>query len=49
MLDREETAGARIAVIGESIVAIGESIVAIGESMDALTLQLREPCPETDA
>lgn len=42
MLDRQETAGA-------SIAAIGESIVEIGEAMDALTLQLREPCPETDA
>jgi len=42
MLDREETAGA-------SIAAIGESIVEIGEAMDALTLQLREPCPESDA
>lgn len=40
--DSEETAGAGIS-------AIGESIAEIGESMDALTLQLREPCPETDA
>lgn len=38
-LERQDTIGASIAVIGEAI-------TAVGDSMDALTLALREPCPE---
>jgi hypothetical protein len=37
----EQTLGAKVAVIGESV-------VEIGESMDALGLQLRERCPDTE-
>ena len=32
--------------IGTGLVEIGESIVGIGTSLDALSLALREPCPE---
>ena len=37
----DQTLGAKVAVIGESI-------VEIGESMDALGLQLRERCPDSE-
>lgn len=32
--------------VGAGLVQVGESIVGIGTSLDALTLALREPCPE---
>ena len=37
----DQTLGAQVAIIGESI-------VEIGESMDALGLQLRERCPDSE-
>jgi hypothetical protein len=32
--------------VGTGLVQLGESIVEIGTSLDALSLALREPCPE---
>lgn len=32
--------------VGTGLVQVGESIVSIGTSLDALSLALREPCPE---
>jgi hypothetical protein len=32
--------------VGTGLVQVGESIVGIGTSLDALSLALREPCPE---
>jgi hypothetical protein len=32
--------------VGAGLVEIGESIVVIGTSLDALSIALREPCPE---
>ena len=32
--------------LGAGIATIGEAITEVGEAMDALTLGLREPCPE---
>ena len=32
--------------VGTGLVAIGESIVGLGTSLDALSIALREPCPE---
>ena len=32
--------------VGAGLVAVGESIVGIGTSLDALSLALREPCPD---
>jgi hypothetical protein len=32
--------------VGTGLVGIGEAIVGIGTTMDALSLALREPCPE---
>ena len=32
--------------IGAGIAAIGEVITAVGESMDALEIELRDPCPD---
>ena len=37
----DQTLGAKVAILGESV-------VQIGESMDALGLQLRERCPDTE-
>jgi hypothetical protein len=32
--------------VGAGLVQVGEAIVGIGTSLDALSLALREPCPE---
>ena len=32
--------------IGAGIATIGEAITSVGESMDALEVELRDPCPE---